>query len=537
MDKRQIIEKMSAVKTKTELLQLLNELKTEDLGTDAYPFELKQLNFYCNPNNTQGRYAEFDIPKKSGGVRHISAPRRGLMSLLTYAKMVLEAYYTPDSAAMGFTAGRSIVTNAQCHVNQNYVLKLDLKDFFPSVHQARIWKRLQLKPFCFSQDIANVIAGLCCMKVLEQDGTSKYVLPQGAPTSPLLTNAICESMDKKLRGLARRFGLNYSRYADDITFSSKHNVYAANGDFWKELKRIIAEQHFEINEKKTRLQKIGKHQEVTGLVVSDRVNVSRKYVRELRSILYMWERYGYQNAYTRFYGHYKQEKGYIKKGEPCMENVLVGKLEYLKMVKGAKNSTYLSLRQRLDSLCAVAFPQEMAKENEMLFLMLYSFAGFNKQFATEIVFTEDQKGKWRASCVVNGVTLDLYVSKGAYELVKKKAYKQLYVALCEQRQRHFWLVMPFTSQPVRSEQYALTIDKLLNAWDKNGIANAADEYANNSPAIENVDIDAILDVWESQGLDVAMQGKTNNDKQSVKIDSLDLSDIIMMPEDMDWYEF
>ena len=356
MDKRLIVEKMKTVRTKAGLLQLLNELKKENLESDAYPFDMKQLNFYCNPNNTKGRYSEFDIPKKSGGVRHISAPRRGLMSLLTYMKMILDAYYTPDSAAMGFVTGRSIVDNAQCHVRQNYVQNLDLKDFFPSIQQARVWKRLQLKPFCFSQELAGVIAGLCCMKVTGLDGKAEFVLPQGAPTSPILTNAICESLDRKLRGLARRLGLNYSRYADDITFSSKHYVYGKGGDFMKELRQIIEGQHFTINEKKTRLQKSKHHQEVTGLVVSDKVNVSRRYVRELRSILYMWERYGYQATYVRFYGHYKQEKGYIKKGEPCLENVLEGKLEYLKMVKGAKDSTYQTLRRRFDSLCAVAFP-------------------------------------------------------------------------------------------------------------------------------------------------------------------------------------
>lgn len=535
MDKRQIVEKMLAVKTRTDLLHLLNELKTEDLGTDAYPFDIKQLNFYCNPNNTQGRYAEFDIPKKSGGVRHISAPRRGLMSLLTYVKMLLEAFYTPDSAAMGFTAGRSIVTNAQCHVNQNYVLNLDLKDFFPSVHQARVWKRLQLKPFCFGQEMASVIAGLCCMKVMEKDGIAKYVLPQGAPTSPLLTNAVCESMDRKLRGLARRFGLNYSRYADDMTFSSKHYVYASNGEFWKELKRIISEQRFEINEKKTRLQKSGKHQEVTGLVVSDRVNVSRNYIRELRSILYMWERYGYQTAYTRFYAHYKKEKGYIKKGEPCMENVLEGKLEYLKMVKGVKNSTYLTLRQRLDSLCAVAFPQETAKSDEISFLMLYTLANFKKQFSTEVSFMEDEKGKPLASCAVNGTALNMFVSKGAYQLVKSKKFGQLYVALCEQKQRHFWLVMPFTSQPVRSEQYALTVDELLNKWEKQGIKSATEEFISAKPTVKDVDIDAILDIWENDGLEAAMKGDTKPQKHQTIIDKLNLDDIFTVSEDIDLF--
>jgi hypothetical protein len=254
------------------------------------------------------------------------------MALLTYVKMVLEAYYTPDSAAMGFTAGRNIVTNAQCHVNQNYVLNLDLKDFFPSVHQARVWKRLQLKPFRFSQDIASVIAGLCCMKVTEQDGTSKYVLPQGAPTSPLLTNAICESMDKKLRGLARRFGLNYSRYADDMTFSSNHDVYRENGDFMCELHRIISDCGFTVNPSKTRLQKHGSRQEVTGLIVGERANVSRQYVKTLRVIIH----------HIAINDH------------PTRHDVSVakGKLNYLRMVKGKHDSTYITLLVKLKQAVA-----------------------------------------------------------------------------------------------------------------------------------------------------------------------------------------
>ena len=109
------------------------------------------------------------------------------------------------------------------------VFNTDLENFFPSIEQPRVWKRFQLKPFNFKQPIANILAGLCCIKEKNEDGTVKYVVPQGAPTSPLITNAICDTLDCRLSGLARRFNLHYSRYADDITFSSMHNVYKEDG--------------------------------------------------------------------------------------------------------------------------------------------------------------------------------------------------------------------------------------------------------------------------------------------------------------------
>ena len=132
---------------------------------------------------------------------------------------------------------------------------------------------------------------------------------------------------------SRDFGLHFSRYADDITFSSMHNVYQTGGAFRKELQRIITDQGFTINEAKTRLQKKGARQEVTGIIVSEKLNVTQKYVREIRNILYMWDRYGYNVAYSKFYPKYKEEKGHVKKGNPDLINVIDGKLMYLKMVK------------------------------------------------------------------------------------------------------------------------------------------------------------------------------------------------------------
>jgi RNA-directed DNA polymerase len=182
MDISLIKQKASNMKTEEDLLSLLNEIKADDMGDKCYPFEMRQLNYYCNPNHSYRRYHYFNIPKKSGGTRTISAPCKGLKNILVYLNEILQAIYEPSAYAMGFTRGRSIVDNAKIHLNQNYVLNLDLKDFFPSIQQARVWKRLQLAPFNFSQDIANIVAGLCCMKFKREDEESgqvvyDYILP------------------------------------------------------------------------------------------------------------------------------------------------------------------------------------------------------------------------------------------------------------------------------------------------------------------------------------------------------------------------
>ena len=157
-----------------------------------------------------------------------------------------------------------------------------------------------MKKYGFSKEIANTVAGMCSIKVLDGDSV-KYVLPQGAPTSPILSNMVCERLDKRLMGLAIDMGLSYTRYADDITFSSNHDVYQADGTFMKRLELILNEEHFAINKSKTRLQKHGSRQEVTGLIVGEKVNVARSYIHDVRCIIHIWEKYGYVAAYSKFY--------------------------------------------------------------------------------------------------------------------------------------------------------------------------------------------------------------------------------------------
>jgi len=355
----QIKSSFEKMKSKEDLLLLLNEAKPLVYGDKATPFELKQLTFYANPKLGNKRYIEFKIKKKSGTLRCIHSPIKGLKSLQKTLSFVLQCIYQPQKEAYGFVRNRSIVDNAKVHKGFHYVYNIDLKDFFPSIDQARVWKCLQLKPFNLQSDkliIANIIAAICCteMEVERKNDSGEWekvkrnVLPQGAPTSPVLTNIVCQKLDFLLSGVAKRFGLKYSRYADDITFSSLHNVYQPGSEFLKELHRIIAEQNFHIKESKTRLQKDGYRKEVTGLLVNENVNVQQRYIKQLRMWLYYWERYGYERASGFFLQQYIGDKGHVKKGKPDMANVIAGKLDYLKMVKGADNQLYLKLKSRFD---------------------------------------------------------------------------------------------------------------------------------------------------------------------------------------------
>lgn len=350
MDKSDIAKAVRKMTSREDLLALLNNIKRsemEEAGMDDkfHPFSMTLLLYYCNPNHVFHRYQQFKIKKKSGGFRLITAPRnRSFKMMLRCVNIMLKAIYTPSPHAMGFAEGRSVVSNASCHVGMNYVFNTDLKDFFPSIDQARVWKRLQLPPLNLSPQMASVVAGVCSMRGEKQpDGNYRYVLPQGASTSPIITNMICDKLDRRLAGLAKRFGLRYSCYADDITFSSMHNVYQEGGEFSNELKRLIEDQGFTMNEAKTRLQKKGARQEVTGIIVNERINVTRKYIRDLRNILYIWDRYGYDAAFSKFYPHYVCERGHVKRGRHSMEAVLAGKLNYLKMVRGEHDSVYVAL--------------------------------------------------------------------------------------------------------------------------------------------------------------------------------------------------
>lgn len=346
------------LRSKGDLVRLLSDAKNLLYQEESKPIHLKSLNYYANPDFCKKRYQSFTIKKKSGENRSIHAPVQGLKTILRSLNFVLQCLYEPHDAATGFVCEKSIVDNAKKHVGQHYVLNMDLKDFFHSFDRNRVKMGFIYEPFKLTgekEPLAFLLASLCTHP-FEIDGEVKTVLPQGSPTSPTLTNILCNNLDRRLNGLANRFGARFTRYADDITFSSPHNI-SNDEAFSKELKRIIEEdQNLKINHSKTRLQKAGFRQEVTGLIVNDKVNVRKRYVKQIRMWLYYWEKYGYKKAEQIFKQDYIADKGHVKKGKPNFNSVLSGKLEFLKMVKGAKSTTYLALNKRYNRLNDITNP-------------------------------------------------------------------------------------------------------------------------------------------------------------------------------------
>lgn len=364
----QIRQKFASMQNKEELVSLLSEAKNILYGKECKQFELKSLTYYANPDLCKKRYAKFTVMKKTGGERTINAPVSGLKSILRSLNFILQCVYEPHNAATGFVLSKSIVDNAKEHIGNHHVYNLDLKDFFHSFDRNRVKMGFIYEPFNLNgerEPLAFLLASLCTHP-FEVNGVIKNVLPQGSPTSPTITNILCKKLDRRLTGLANRFGAKYTRYADDITFSSPHNIY--NDEvFKKELERIIAEDNLlkvngqqiaigpqlNINTNKTRLQKSAHRQEVTGLIVNEKVNVRQRYVKQIRMWLYYWEKYGYEKAQQIFNKDYIADKGHIKKGKPNLVNVLDGKLEFLKMVKGVEDSTFKTLKKRFDKLTQV----------------------------------------------------------------------------------------------------------------------------------------------------------------------------------------
>ena len=305
----------------------------------AKPISYKLLNYYAY-HKGEKRYRTFAIPKRTPGeTRTIKAPDHGLLRLQRLLLTCLTAAFTTcDRAAHGFVPGRSVLTNARPHAGRRFVLNLDLQDFFPSTSVRRVVAVLRLAPFALTPPVAHLVASLCC------DGGS---LPQGAPTSPLLTNAVCQRLDRRLRQLAQRHRCTYTRYADDLTFSS--NRPAFREPFHAELNAILTAEGYAQNPKKQRLQTPQQRQEVTGVVVNERPNVPREYVRQIRAMLHNWETKGYEAASVTLRQHYAGSKAHARyQGKvPKLERVLAGKIAYLGMVRGRGDEIFYAYSIKL----------------------------------------------------------------------------------------------------------------------------------------------------------------------------------------------
>ena len=257
---------------------------------------------YHRKTATTTHYRRFSIPKKTGGVRNISAPMPRLKKAQHWVLANILYKLTTHNQAHGFVPQRSIISNAEQHVGSQVVINMDLKDFFPTIAFRRV-KGLFVA-LGYSEQIATVLGLLCTEPMIDEvelDGTKYFVargerfLPQGAPTSPAITNLICYRLDHRFAGVAKKLGWTYSRYADDLTLSCRTSSQNINRVLWQS-RQIIDNEGFVIHPNKIQVMRKGSRQEVTGIVVNEKINVSRTHLRQFRAVLHRIKSQGNANG-------------------------------------------------------------------------------------------------------------------------------------------------------------------------------------------------------------------------------------------------
>jgi retron-type reverse transcriptase len=230
-------------------------------------------------------YIAFDIPKRSGGTRTIHAPRKALKTIQRKILDEIVGKIPTHDACHGFTPKRSTVTNAKPHLKAKLVLRVDLLDFFPTIHYRRVQGMFQ--DYGYSPPVAHVLAGLTTHRPTLPDGKPVWpgVLPQGAPTSPAIANVICRRLDARLSALAKGANAKYTRYADDLTFSFADDPKVSVGRFLWWVGQICQHEGFTENPIKRRVYRRHTQQRVTGIVVNDKLTVPREARRRFRSML------------------------------------------------------------------------------------------------------------------------------------------------------------------------------------------------------------------------------------------------------------
>lgn len=332
---------------KKERSRLFYEADTKEKLAIALGTNPKLLAYYLYILPESEKYTKKTIYKKSGKVRNVAAPRRGLKFIQRNLADIINYSFAQKSCVHGFVPHKSTITNAKIHLRRNYVVNLDLKDFFPSINFGRVLGLFKAPPFNFNKSVAVALAQICCF-----EGN----LPQGSPCSPVISNLICRSLDNSLLRLSKSYKMSYSRYADDITFSTNlKNLPDAIGSYVDGkfsvsdmLVAIIEKNGFKLNNNKIRCRSRFQRQEITGIVANEIINVSRIYVRRIRAMLHSWEVYGLQQAANEHFSRYRKKR--VDYPDASFKKRIAGMIGYVGMVKGVDSSVYVSLFEKFRSL-------------------------------------------------------------------------------------------------------------------------------------------------------------------------------------------
>ena len=332
-----------------EKTQKFLKISTRKDLAECLEISLGELNYICRYHQPEKLYRTFALKKSNGETRTIYSPNRQLRFIQRRLSTILYDIYCPKKIAHGYIRSRNVVTNASVHAGNRHVLNLDLSDFFPSIHFGRVRGLFQKEPFCFNEPVSMALAQLVCFR---------GVLPQGAPTSPIISNFICRSLDNDLSKLCGKYKIVCTRYCDDITISTTA-PYLPSGivdthpsvHLGNELVEVIQKNSFRINPKKIRLQSFGARKTVTGVVVNVKPNISREKYRQFRAELF----YTFQNGLEAG----AKRNGFLKNDEADSEKFsryLRGKINYYKMVMGLYSTKYRYLAEKGNDLFGDCFP-------------------------------------------------------------------------------------------------------------------------------------------------------------------------------------
>ena len=294
-----------------------------------------------------GMYRDLQIVKRNGKVRQISAPDQRLKGLQRKIATSLNSIYSVRHPVHGFVTGKSVKTNAQSHVRNKFLLNIDLQDFFPTITEKRVMG--VFRSLGIDKRVSEILARISC---------NYNMLPQGAPTSPVVSNLICFRMDKALLAFAKEARCIYTRYADDISFSGYRPLSGlfeaalpSAGTFLpdllsKKLREIIESNGFQVNREKAHYADKHTRRTVTGVKINEGLNVDRRFVRNLRSALYSVGKQGLAAAQAKYTAKYS--------GKASLASHLRGKLIWLRHIKGQTDPVFRQLALRFNEL----FPAE-----------------------------------------------------------------------------------------------------------------------------------------------------------------------------------
>ena len=312
-------------------------------------FKPKAVSYILYKQPATAKYKIFQIPKRNGGQRTICAPVDALKALQHKLSDLLQdcvdeinaANKRKDRTAHGFKRKRSIITNARQHRHRRWVFNLDLEDFFPSINFGRVRGfLLKNRDFELHEDVATVIAQIACHENL---------LPQGSPCSPVISNLVAHVLDMRLVKLASAAGCTYSRYADDLTFSTNKKkcpvdiavpsgTAGAPSHLWlpgEPLRKVVKRSGFRINAKKTHLMYRTSRQNVTGLVVNEKINVRWEYRHNARAMVHSLVKTG---AFTVL-GVTQRDGQAVLENRPGRLDELHGRLGFIDSIDADNNIT------------------------------------------------------------------------------------------------------------------------------------------------------------------------------------------------------